>query len=428
MTKAQKVIILISTLILVFSTAAFAASAITIEIWRPAGAAVPAERAGRWWDDDGEILKKFQETHPNIKVKIEDIPFEQFDNKELTALRAGIAPDVVFVNHVTVGAAVGTGGLEQLDDFIAKSKVIKSEDFIPGLWKIGNIRGKQYTIPWDTDTRILWYNKKILKDVGVAQPPRTWDEWLNVLNKIKTLNKRNIFGYGFFGASYWGVLYQDVGPYLVMKDTSFLTPDGANSAALSPKTIDAFEFAVKLAKFAPEAAVTYTDSDLDNIFAQGKQAFYVWGMWYKDTLRGLRPDWKLDVDYGISLLPGPEPGKTGSSNGGWHLAIPKAAKHKKEAWAFLEFLYQPDIMALGTRFHIPTRISVMDYPYFKGDPFVELSLQQAKFGRPPVPCVAQLPEIAQIVQRQYLRAVRGEITSEAALKEIDRRIIDALKK
>jgi multiple sugar transport system substrate-binding protein len=403
------------------------AEQITLEVWRPLGAAVPTERAGFWWDDDGEILEMWAKDNPNINIDIEDIPFEQFDTKELTALQGGGAPDIMFVNHVTVGTAFGTGGLEPLEECISSQPGIDPNDWIPGMWAVGTREGKQYTLPWDTDTRILWYNKKLLEEAGVTEAPQTWDDLYAAVDKIDALQKPDVSAWGYFGGSHWGVLYQDIGPWLVQMDTSFLTEDGNASAALDPKTVQAFEHAVRLAKSAPEGAVNYTD-EMDALFAQGKQVFYVWGMWYSATLAELNPDWKFGEDFDIALLPGPEAGQTGSSNGGWQLAISAESEHKAEACQFLAFVTSPENMALGTKDHIPTRLSAQDAEYFKGDPFVEKSLEQAAFGRPPVTTVPELPEIAQLVQRNFIRAVTGELTTEEALQEIDKEINDLLAK
>lgn len=399
------------------------AQKLTLNVWRPAG-----ERPeGVWWDDEGQILDLFEALYPKIKVKITDIPFEQYDTKQITAISGGAPPDLAFVNHVTVGALVGTGGIEPLDKYIKDSVAINLEDYIPGMRKVGYINGHQYTLPWDTDTRILWYNRHLFEEAGIKNPPKYWDEWLADLEKIKSLNKPGVYGYSFFGGSYWGVLYQDVGPWLVQKETSLINDEGTKSKALDPKTVDAFNFALKLAKFAPSAAVTYVANDLDTLFAQGKLATYVWGMWYQDYLRKHRPDWKFGVDYDIALLPAPRGGHTGSSNGGWQLAIFKDAKHKQEAWALLEFVSWPGIMAIGTKNHIPTRISGSTAPWFHKDPFINLSLKQASYGQPPVPCVEELPEIAQSLHKVFLRTVTGEITSEEALETLDEKINKLLK-
>jgi multiple sugar transport system substrate-binding protein len=410
------------------TAAAPPAEKITLKIWRPGGAAVPPERANYWWDDNGEILAKWAEANPNIEIKIETIPFEQFDTKELTALKGGGAPDIMFVNHVTVGAAAGTGGLEPLEPCLTSQPTMDPKDWIPGMWAVGTREGKQYTVPWDTDTRVLWYNKKLLAEAGVNEPPKTWEELQASVKKIADLKKDGVYPWYYFGGSYWGVLYQDIGPWLVQMDTSFLTPDGTKSAALDPKTVQAFTHAVNLAKYAPEAAVNNEGPESDALFAQGKLAYYVWGMWYTDTLKQQNPNAKFDVDYSVALLPGPEAGKTGSSNGGWQLAISKDSKYKNEACKFLAWVTSPDIMALGTKAHIPTRLSAQKASYFKGDPVVEKSMEQAAFGRPPVATVPQLPELAQLVQKQFIRAVRGEVTPEQALTEIDKQITDLLKK
>jgi multiple sugar transport system substrate-binding protein len=110
------------------------------------------------------------------------------------------------------------------------------------------------------------------------------------------------------------------------------------------------------------------------------------------------------------------------------LAISKESEYKEEACEFLAFVTSTDNMALGTKDHIPARLSSQGAEYFKGDPFVEKSLEQAAFGRPPVTTVPELPEIAQLVQRQFIRAVTGEVTADEAVAEIDQQIKDLLAK
>ncbi|MBZ0299508.1 MAG: extracellular solute-binding protein, partial [Anaerolineae bacterium] len=244
---------------------------ITLNFWRPDRS--PESDPPAIWDDTGELITAWTEAHPNIQVNINPIPFNELDTTELTALRAGSSDvDVLLVNHVTIGAAVGTGGLEPLDDCIASQDSLVPSDWIPGLYAAGQREGIQYTLPFDTDTRVMYYNKALLEAAGIDKVPETWDELYAAFDAIEALDT-DAAPFYYPGLNKWFVLYHTVGPWLVEKNTSFLNPDGDTSTTLDPATVEAWNHAIKLASYAPEASLTYNGEELEPLFAQGKMGF-----------------------------------------------------------------------------------------------------------------------------------------------------------
>ena len=405
---------------------------ITLNYWRPAGGSTPGGEVPALWDDGGELLTQWANEHPNIKININSIPFGQLDTTELTALRAGSSDiDVLLVNHVTIGAAVGTGGLEPLDSCIESQTSVVPEDWISGLYAYGQFNGQQYTLPFDTDTRVMFYNKALLEEAGV-EVPSTWDDLYAAFDAIEALDN-GASPYYFPGLNKWYVLYHSIGPWLVQMNTSFLNPDGTASTALEPTTIEAFDHAVKLGKYAPDAALTYDATELESLFTQNRVGFFFNGIWSIPAITELTDgEWNLGDEYGIALIPGPEAGQTGSTNGGFHIAIAAASQHKDAACEFVAWATSPEVMAVATRDHIPTRISAQQSDYFQelaaGDEGIQLSLEQSEFGKPPVAPVVELPELADLVLEAFNLAVVGDLTAEEALQDLDQQIVDILSR
>lgn len=401
---------------------------ITLTFWRITGEAAEGESPHRIWDDNGELYEMWREAHPNIDIRIEDTPFDEYSTRQLTALRAGGGGDVMMVDNLIVAPAVGTGGLAPLDDCIASQDAMEPEDWIPGLYKVGNVNGTQYSLPFDTDTRILFYNKQLLDAAGVEEVPTTWEEYYAAADAIAALDMEDVYPMSYVGARVPALSYMWLGPYFNQLDTDILTDDG-ESNVLADETVRVFEHGLKLARYAPEAAVAYNPGDLKNLFVQGRLAFLIQGPWLDGQIQA-ETDWTLGEEYDVALIPGPEEGVTGSANGGWHIAMGTNTEYPEEACEFLAWVTSPEIMAIATKDHIPTRISAQNSEFYQDyvsdDPVMQKAIEQSATGGPPINSVAEAPELMQLVQRYFLSALLGEMELDTALHELDAEISDLM--
>ncbi|MFJ6217033.1 extracellular solute-binding protein [Streptomyces sp. NPDC092296] len=121
-----------------------------------------------YWDD---VAKRFTAQNPTIKVDVQVINWDDIDKQVKTMIQSGNVPDVV-----------QTGGYADkvADDLLYKASDVLSSDtqanLIESFAKAGQVDGTQYGIPFDSSTRVLFYNKKIFSEAGIADPPKTWDE------------------------------------------------------------------------------------------------------------------------------------------------------------------------------------------------------------------------------------------------------------
>jgi len=122
------------------------------------------------------VIQDYNAKYPNVKVKYEEIPWKEREQKILTAIASGTGPDVFYQIPDQVPQFANQGVLAPLDDYLADADLA---DFNEGALRAGNFGGKQYALPILQETQTLIYNADIVKAIGEdpAKLPTTWDEF-----------------------------------------------------------------------------------------------------------------------------------------------------------------------------------------------------------------------------------------------------------
>lgn len=99
-------------------------------------------------------------------------------NEYWTVLEAGASggtlPDVFWMHSNVSQKYMENGILLDLTDQIAKSEVIKLENYYADIVNLYSYDGKHYAIPKDIDTIGLWYNKTYFDEAGLDYPDESW--------------------------------------------------------------------------------------------------------------------------------------------------------------------------------------------------------------------------------------------------------------
>ncbi len=132
---------------------------------------------------------EFEKSHPGVTVKLQPVAADDNDYKTKLALSqrsAETAPDVFYEDTANVRSDAAAGYLLKLDDYLAKWKDWSQFNAGAKLAGAGD-DGSIYSVSLGTDTRVIWYNKNVLKAAGISTPwqPKTWDEILAAARKIK---------------------------------------------------------------------------------------------------------------------------------------------------------------------------------------------------------------------------------------------------
>jgi multiple sugar transport system substrate-binding protein len=158
----------------------------------------------RLWDEQQavgyrKVFKAFTAANPDISVRIEVLPWDQYWTKLTTELAGGNAPDVFWMTVENFPDLADSGVLAPLDDLISKEK-IKMADYHPNVVKSYRFEGKQLGMPKDMGIVGLLYNKDLLKKSKLTLPDDlTWapdgsGTLLDIARKLTKDKSGNIAG------------------------------------------------------------------------------------------------------------------------------------------------------------------------------------------------------------------------------------------
>ena len=115
-----------------------------------------------------KAAEEFGQKNPKFKVNVEVVPGSETDiAKLMTAVRSGAGPDVAVVDRFTIAQRAATGLLVDLTPLINKEGKDLSQAYSEGPWREVLYQNKVYALPTNTDARVLFYNKQLLKEAGI---------------------------------------------------------------------------------------------------------------------------------------------------------------------------------------------------------------------------------------------------------------------
>ncbi len=287
--------------------AAAAASALMI-------GAARAEEKIVWWDflggGDGvrmkSLLEEFNKEHAG-KVHIDATTLEwgvPFYTKVQTSAAVGEGPDIMTYHLSRMPLGISTGALSAISPDELAAAGIKADDFGPANWKAAQgPDGKQYAVPLDIHSIILYYNKDLLKKAGLLGDdgkPKGLDgvaNWDAALAKLTTNGVAGLSVPTADNASIWRIFYT----LLSQQDGKFLDNgkflDGDNLA----KATTAIAEMQKWVKSGWTPSKTEYPASIA-LFTAGKAAMHINGVWEVPTMVDLRKNGKL-FDWGAIQIP-----------------------------------------------------------------------------------------------------------------------------
>lgn len=131
-----------------------------------------------------KFFEEFGAATPECKVTDNTTGHEDFKTQILVMLAGDNPPDVFsYWEGARTQFVVDSNRLLALDDFWAKNNL---DSTIPaGVKAVGMHNGKVYAVPQGVHAVGFFYNKHVMDKAGITAMPKTWDEFLAALDKIK---------------------------------------------------------------------------------------------------------------------------------------------------------------------------------------------------------------------------------------------------
>ncbi|MGC0419924.1 ABC transporter substrate-binding protein [Embleya sp. AB8] len=299
-----------------------------------------------WFPTDATLKKTiaaFEASHPNIKVDLQLNTNSDYQKKLPLALNSGQKLDLVGVqasamadqlaNKLTPVTDLGIG--DDVLGQVAPAALAQSRKLVKD--------GKLYFIPMGRlGSAAMFYNKDLLDKAGVTTVPKTMAELKDAVAKVKQSTPDTI-PVAMAGDSW----FQDEVALTIAGQTA---PTLFDDIRYNKGRWDDERYIGALRDYAglyKDGTLGKDTLDLDGtratqLFATGKSAFYFGGTWDAGMLSPTyRQANKIEIkDVGAAALPLVNPAGTPSLRGFIEtgLAVPKNAKHPKEAAELLKFL------------------------------------------------------------------------------------------
>lgn len=204
--------------------------------------------------------------------------------------------------------------------------------------------GKTYAVPWFTDAGMFYYRKDLLEQSGFSEPPKTWDEMKEMIEKIRS-DSGTRYGYVFQGAQDEGGVV-DALEHIWNAGGNVLDGDSNEVIVNSPESREGLSVRRSMITdgYAPKASGDYSTQESQAVFTDGNVVFmrnwpFVYGLLSSPDDSKVRPE---QVD--IAPIPVSEEGAPSFSGlGGWNFLVNATSEDKvDEIWAFIEFMSSPE--------------------------------------------------------------------------------------
>ncbi len=334
---------------------------LSLEIWGPLDQSVALQ----------EIIENYGFIDINIaEIKYKKIAYDTYRKELLDALASGQGPDIFMVNNLWV---------PEFGDKIVPApsntdpKIINEQKFRNNFVDTAGTdfinEGKIYGVPLSVDSLALYYNKDLFNQAGIANPPKTWNEFINdaiMLTKVDSFGNINQSG-AALGTAYNINRSTDILNLIMLQNgTTMMDKNGkvafgssiygANSSAggaIYPGE-EALNF---YTQFANSRSFNYTwNSNMHysiDAFSEGTTAMMINYSWNIDTVASKSPK----LNFAIAPVPQFENKPAVNVANYWGFVVAKNAPPKtppntptvsndtrvKEAWKFLTyFSTKPD--------------------------------------------------------------------------------------
>jgi multiple sugar transport system substrate-binding protein len=366
-----------------------------------------------------KLVEQFQQLHPNITIDLQGAPSEEMQDKLLTQVAGGTAPDVAYMDTSWVIDFASRNALVNLDEYISKSNAVDPDDYVDAFRDSSSYEGSMYGLPVDGETTGLFYRTDLFEAAGIAGPPKTWEEFEEAARKLTDAEKKQ-YGFALFAteaAYYWY-------PWLWQAGGRLLSEDGSQIAFNDEAGKRAAEFYVGLKEYAPEDFLNSNSYDGRVAFANGTVGMYVAGAWFAGTLRNEFPD----IDGLWAAAPLPQDQQCATTIAGDAVVIFEQSQNKEAAWKWIEFLSAPQVMAsqtIGTPDDpgslLPPRKSLIEDPRaYENNELLRGFAEQMDCGVTNSAPNENYGQVEQILNEQLARAIFGEVDAATALDEAAR--------
>ena len=388
-----------------------------------------------------KIIAEFTKKHPGVSVELLPIVAAEndyFTKNELLMSSPRSCPDLVFEDTFILLSDVAAGYIQPIDDLV---KGWEGWDNLYPASQAAAIdpEGRAHCVPTETDTRGIYYNKKVFEKAGLPTEwqPRTWEEIAEAAAAIRDANV-DAAGMFMYCGKTQGEKASMQGFEMLLYGTrdTLYNPETKKWVAGSQGFIDTLAFYKRqFDEGLTLPAARHFDPNLMDavqatMFPAGELGILIDGSWisflWAEGSLAPWPTWPDDV--GVAFMPtqhGEAPGST-TLAGGWGWAIPTHARDRELSFALVKELcsLEHQVQRNITGGTLTTRRDVAQNEEYRGySPTVGFFTDMLE-GAHYRPAFAVYPEVSSAIQDAMDTVMVGDKTPEQAAAWYDAKLAE----
>jgi raffinose/stachyose/melibiose transport system substrate-binding protein len=295
-----------------------------------------------------KLIASFQSAHPGVTVRQDISPSNDYQSSALQRIRGGSVGDVFtafrgaqFVDMAKAGVYTDLSGQAW------------AKNFSPDLIKAGASDGTQLGFPYQVVFNMPVTNQDLVSKAGGSTPPKDWDSFLGLCDKLKSQGLVPIAWPGGDPGNA-GQLFNSMVMNNAPSDDMCTKIESGELKCTDDWFLTTLKQYVQLKPyFQPNSTGTAVEP-CQQIFASGKAAMLATGSYHIAAVRALGAKFAMDLLSPITTS-ADKAKYEGIYNATFILGVNSKSKHQGAAVAWLEYLSTPDVAgqyANGTSQHV----------------------------------------------------------------------------
>ena len=354
------------------------------------------------------LIPEFERQNPSIKINAISHEWAELHDKILISTSSNSLPDVARCDIAWLPEFQKMDVLVALDEEMPDFDTV-SNDLLESAMSTAKIKNHYYGLALNTNSKILFINKKMLDDAGVAVPT-TMNEWKET---VKTISGKNSKGQTIWGWNEPGLSAWNICPFIWSFGGAITNPEQTKASGYinSPQTISAIQTFTDLYKEGALTGFNSGDIPMTDGFGSYRYAMMLEGPWKIAELDANYPN----LEYETAQIPRGDGGSI-SVLGGEDIAMFKTA-NKNASWKFMKFMTsefaETEMSKCG---QIPVNKKALESNVVKEasfSPFLK-AIKTAK-ARPTVSTAAKIDNELMVTMNEI---ISGEKTTKEALDNL----------
>jgi putative chitobiose transport system substrate-binding protein len=232
-----------------------------------------------------EIFEEFEKTHPGVKIRWLDLPYQNYQSKIVTSFLGKHSADVINLSTQIIPDFARAGFIRNLDP-LAPAEML--EVYLPNLLEEAcSHEGDTYALPWYVASGVTMINRKILEEAGIG--PDEVPQFFEDIPEFCRVIRERTDKFGVFP------IYTEGGSirlFLEEAGIPIIDPESGKAALYTPEAIKVIKFWTDLYKqgLVPSESLTAGHQRPIELYKTGRLAIFGSGPQFLRQIKSDAPD------------------------------------------------------------------------------------------------------------------------------------------